>query len=59
MNRSLFNYCMHADNYKGEAKAFFVNISVWRAILTESIYSGQNEANFSEFFPGTNKSAFL
>lgn len=50
---------MHADNYKGEAKAFFVNISVWRAILTESIYSGQNEANFSEFFPGTNKSAFL
>lgn len=55
MNRSLFSYCMHADNYKGEAKAFFVNIRVWRSILTESIYSRQNEANFCDFFFSRNK----
>lgn len=41
---------MHADNYKGEAKAFLVNIRVWRSVLTESIYLGQNEVNFLLFF---------
>lgn len=49
---------MRADYYKGEPKAFFVKIRIWRSILAENIDLGQNEETFCDFFPETNESAF-